>query len=130
VALMSDRGAADTRMSVRVDARDVVRLEWAPGVRIDEDLARTAMQAVDDVNDGRERPLYVGMAGTAVLTRQARRYFMRPCSASRIALVGRSPVDRVIANFSLGTMSLPAPMRFFTSEAAALAWLCDDRGVA
>ena len=51
--------------------------------------------------------------------------FTRPCSASRIALLGASAVDRVIANFALGVSSVPVPTKFFTSADAALAWLAD-----
>ncbi len=115
----------DTRLTLRVDEFDVVRLDWLPGLRIDEDLAGFAIDAVDLLNGGRSRPLYVDMAGTAVLTRAARREFTRPCSASRVALVGRSPVDRVIANFAVGVSSIPMPIRFFTSEPAAMDWLRD-----
>jgi len=65
----------------------------------------------------------VSMTGTAELSRDARVVFTRRCSASRIALVGRSAVDRVIANFALGVSSVPVPTRFFTSEPAAVGWL-------
>ncbi len=36
---------------------------------------------------------------------------------------GRSAVSRVVANFALGAS--PMPTRYFTSEAAAIAWLLD-----
>ena len=117
----------DTSMSVRVDPSDVVRLEWAPGLQISKELAEVAMRAVDELNDGRERPLYVDMTGTAVLTRDARKVFTAKCSASRIALVGRSAVDKVLANFSLSVSTVPVPTRFFTSEPTAIDWLCDGR---
>jgi len=103
----------------------IVRLTWAEGLRITEQLAQEAMALVDEANADRERPLLVDMTGTAELTRDARMTYMRRCSASRIALLGRSPVDRVIANFAMGVSSVPVPTRFFTSEAAAVAWLRD-----
>ena len=119
---MTDGGSV---MSVVTDATGVVRLSWAPGLQIDRELAATAMSTVDELNGDRERPLYVDMTGTAVLTREARKEFTRRCSASRIALVGRSAVDRVLANFGLAVSSPPVPTRFFTSEPAALVWLHD-----
>ncbi|HEY0814945.1 MAG TPA: hypothetical protein VGE11_16860, partial [Pseudonocardia sp.] len=112
-------------LSVRVDPTDVVRLSWTAGLRIDAHLATEAMMAVDELNGDVERPLLVEMTGTAVLTREARQVFARKCSASRIALLGRSAVDRVIANFALGVSYVPVPTRFFTSEPLALAWLRD-----
>ncbi len=110
-------------MTVRVDPTGLVRLSWATGLRIDGALAARAMTLVDELNADRRRPLLVDMTGTAVLTRDARMQFTQPCSASAVALLGRSPVDRVIVNFALGVSAVPGPIRFFTSEADALAWL-------
>jgi hypothetical protein len=101
----------------------VVRLDWAAGARITGELAGTAMARVDELNGTTGRPLLVDMAGTAELSREARMVFSRRCSATRIALLGRSAVDRVLANFALGVRSQPVPTRFFTDEAAALGWL-------
>ena len=67
--------------------------------------------------------MLVDMATTAEVSRAARAVFGRPCQASRIALLGSSPVDRVIANFFLGISKVPCPTKFFTAEREALAWL-------
>lgn len=115
----------DRLMEVRLVPLGIVRLTWSPGLQITDTLARRAMELVDLTNTDRERALLVDMTGTAALTRGARMTFTRRCSASRIALLGRSPVDRVIANFALGVSSTPVPTRFFTSELAAVAWLRD-----
>ncbi len=112
-------------MVVDVDPLGIVRLTWQRGLQISGELAQSAMALVDETNAGRERPLLVDMTGTATLTREARRTFSRRCSASRIALLGRSPVDRVIANFALGVSGVPVPTRYFTSDPLATAWLCD-----
>ena len=125
---MGDSAERDSLMSLRLDSIGVVRLSWAPGLEITEALAQEAMRRVDELNGGRSRPMLVDMTGTAVLTRGARLVFSRPCSVSRLALLGRSAVDRVIANFALGVGSHPGPMRFFTGEPAALAWLLRDGG--
>ena len=110
-------------MSLSVDASDVVRLSWASGLRITGELATEAMAMVDVLNGDRERPLLVDMSGTATLSREARMQFSQRCTASRIALLGSSAVDRVIANFALGVSVTPVPTRFFTAEPAALEWL-------
>lgn len=122
---VNDPPEPDRLMAVRLDPLGIVRLTWSPGLQITDTLARRAMELVDLINTDRERPLLVDMTGTAALTRGARMTFTRRCSASRIALLGRSPVDRVIANFALGVSSTPVPTRFFTSELAAVAWLRD-----
>lgn len=104
-----------------------MRLRWTPGVVITGALAAEAMAAVDELNSGLERPLLVEMAGTDSPDLDAREYFGRPCTASRIALLGESPVDRVRASFAPRHQyaGFPVPTRFFTSEPAALAWLLD-----
>lgn len=104
-------------------ADDVIRLKWTEGVTITETSARIAAEFVNRISADRRRPMIVDMTRTAAVTRQARTVFLEPGAASGIALLGRSPVDRVIANFILGVSNLPCPTRFFTSEAAALAWL-------
>lgn len=101
----------------------VLRLHWARGIAITEAAAQTAMDKVNEMCAGRSRPMLVDMATTASVSRGARAVFGKPCSVSRIALLGASPVDRVIANFVLGISSLPCPTRFFTSESDALLWL-------
>src|SRR3954462_3080727 len=99
--------------AVGVDLRGFVRLSWDRNLRITGEMARAAMALVDATNAGRERPLLVDMTGTAPLTRAARMIFSRRSSACRIALLGSSPVDRVIANFALGVSAVPVPTRFF-----------------
>ena len=112
-------------MSAHIDAMGVVRLTWVEGTQVTDQLARDAMTLVDEVNAGAARPLLVVMTGTVALSRSARMTFTHRCSASRIALLGGSPVDRVIANFAMGVSTVPVPTRYFTSEPAAVAWLCD-----
>lgn len=51
------------------------------------------------------------------------RVFTRTCQASRVALLGASPVDKVVANFVLAINKTGRPKRFFTSRAEAMTWL-------
>jgi|SRR4051794_25290774 hypothetical protein len=121
----------DPRFRVHVDDSGVVHLTWAHGVVIDGDAAERSVRAVEALIDGGSRPLCVDMTGTSTITRSARRYFARPMpSVSRLALVGRSAVDRVVANFALGVSGTPMPTRYFTSESAATEWLRETRSVA
>lgn len=112
--------------SVTLDGH-LVRLRWAPGIHITEAAARAAMAEVNSVCGDRRHPMIVDMTLTASVSRAARTVFAIPCAADSIALLGRSPVDRVIANFILGVSSLPTPTRYFNSEPAALAWLEEVR---
>ena len=65
-------------------------------------------------------------ATTENVSIQARSVFSIPCAANRIALLGSSPVDRIIANFFLGVHVPPCPTRFFTSRDESMNWLRQD----
>ena len=103
----------------------VVRLRWRPRVRVELEDAQAAIAAVDELCQGRRRPLLIDMTGTLSLSRQARIEFAAPNAASRIALLGSSPVDRMIVNFCLRVNPAPCPTRFFTSATEALGWLLE-----
>lgn len=107
-----------------VELRDgILYLRWVRGAVIDENDALAAMAAVSRLCRGRGLPMLVDMAATAWLSCKARRVFARPCPVTRIALLGSSPVDRVIVNFFLGRGAPPCPTRFFTSRDEAMGWL-------
>lgn len=101
----------------------IIHLVWSPKVKIEAADATAAMAAVNALADGKECPLLVDMTTTASLSHQARAVFSFPCAASRIALLGRSPVDRILANWSTGVQELTCPTRFFNSPTEATAWL-------
>ena len=105
---------------------------WPGGVKITGPAARRAFDEVNRICAGTRRPMLVDMATTKSVAREARAVFGEPCAASRIALLGRSPVDRVIANFTLGVSTVPCPTKFFTDRAQAMAFLregLDDRTI-
>jgi hypothetical protein len=112
---------------LQMEATGIVRLRWIPGLRITGALAAAAMAAVDQLNAGCSRPLLVEMHGTETPTREARRLFSERCSATRIALLGASAVDRVRASLAPepGRVGYPVPTRFFTSETTAVEWLLE-----
>ena len=122
---MSGPAAHDPAFELQVDD-GVVVLRWTPGVVITGARAVDAMAAVDRLNGERIRPLLVDMTGTDTLTREGREAFRGKVQVSRIALVGRSAVDRGIANFGLRVSTLSFPARFFTSIPAGMAWLRDN----
>lgn len=113
--------------SVKLLGDGFIHLKWLPGISIEVADARAAMAKVNEVCEGDAYPMLVDMAAVASVSREARSIWSIPCSASRIALLGRSPVDRVLANFFLGVHIPPCPTRFFTSRSDAMEWLSADR---
>jgi hypothetical protein len=109
--------------TVTLENQEIIHLLWKPKVRIESSDAKAAVAAVNTVAQDLEYPMLVDMTTTESLSRQARSVFTTRCAASRIALLGTSPVDRILANWSLGIQNLPCPTRFFTSKTEAMTWL-------
>lgn len=109
--------------SLTIDDEGMLRLVWPAGVKITGPSARQAFDDVNKICAGTRRPMLVDMATTSSVAREARAVFGKPCAANRIALLGKSPVDRVIANFTLGVSTVPCPTKFFTDRAQAMAFL-------
>ncbi|MFC9333803.1 STAS/SEC14 domain-containing protein [Arthrobacter sp. NPDC057009] len=119
----SNSTGRNTLFDLQLDAEGVLRLTWARDASITEADAEAAMEQVNVLCGESRHPMIVDMATTADVSRGARAVFGRPCQASRIALLGSSPVDRVLANFILGINKTPCPTRFFTDRTEALSWL-------
>lgn len=118
--------------SLFIDDEGLLILVWPHGATITGPAARHAMDEVNRICGGTRRPMLVDMATTKSVAREARAVFGEKCAASRIAMLGHSPVDRVIANFALGRISPrpPCPTKFFTDRDQAFAFLregMDDR---
>lgn len=109
--------------TVELDAEGVLHLVWKPGTFLEADDVHAAMAKVNEVADGGEYPMLIDIANTQAVTRQAKSVFSIRCAASRIALLGSSPVNRVIANFAMARRTLPCPTRFFASRKEAMSWL-------
>ncbi|QCO96492.1 STAS/SEC14 domain-containing protein [Arthrobacter sp. 24S4-2] len=120
---MSGYREEGTEAGLTLGADGMLRLKWPRGAVNTEADAERAMLKVNQLCGENRHPMLVDMATTADVSRGARSVFGRPCQASRIALLGSSPVDRVLANFFLGINAVPCPTRFFTSEQQAIAWL-------
>jgi hypothetical protein len=109
--------------TLELDAEGVLHLVWKPGTILAADDVHAAMAKVNEVADGAEYPMLIDITNTQAVTRQARSVFSIRCAASRIALLGSNPVNRVIANFAMARRTLPCPTRFFTSRDEAMTWL-------
>lgn len=106
-----------------MDENGILQLKWARHAIIRSTDAETAMLMVNELCGNRGRPLLVDMATTSAVSRGARAVFARTCQASHVALLGASPVDKVIANFVLAMNNPSRSKRFFTSRAEAMTWL-------
>lgn len=115
----------DDKSTVGLRDDGVVHLRWLPMACLELGDVRTAMGSVNELGAGPLRPLLVEMTEVGTVSHGARTAFATPTLTSRIALLGSSPVDRVLATFRRpGTH--PCPTRFFTDQAKALDWLLEE----
>lgn len=110
-------------LSLRPDG--LLHLVWTAGADIQKEDASSAVTLIDEISADRDRPLLVDMTGASNVSSGARDVFGLPHAASRIALLGESPVDRVLANFFIRVQRPERPTRYFTSEEAAVTWLTE-----
>lgn len=112
--------------TVELQADGVIHLTWKPNVSIEAQDAHAAMAAVNEIADGSECPMLMEMATLEAVSRQARAFFSIPSAASRIALLGSDPVDRVLANFFFDLRVSPCLTRYFTSRTESINWLLGE----
>ncbi|MET3934383.1 hypothetical protein ABIE00_002429 [Arthrobacter sp. OAP107] len=70
-----------------------------------------------------EYPLLIDVSRTEVVRHDAWSSFAEPWPASRVALLGLKPADKVVATIFLRAGTLLHPTRFFTSRTQAVSWL-------
>ena len=100
---------------------------WSISLPGAEETLADAMEnmcAARSLVNGRRYLVLADMRQLKSVEREARAYYARPESmALAAAILIRSPVERTMVNFWL-TLNKPRfPVRFFTSEAEAVAWL-------
>jgi hypothetical protein len=94
---------------------------------LDDAMANVA--AVAKVGGGSRRRLLVDLSSAGPQSHEAREYYMSPDSkknTAAMAIVTGSLLGRIVGNLILGSNRTDVPVRLFSSEAAALAWLEDQ----
>ncbi|PTT68494.1 STAS/SEC14 domain-containing protein [Arthrobacter sp. HMWF013] len=105
----------------------VLRLRWSRGAYVGIDVANTALEAIASLGQGARLPMLVEIQGVTH-SAAARKVFPAPSSISRMAILGSSPVDRVVAMFRLPLLPTGFPIKYFTSRDQAEAWLLEGFG--
>ncbi|RAM36932.1 DUF7793 family protein [Arthrobacter globiformis] len=100
----------------------VLRLHWKPGATVGLDEAHRVLSAISTLGQGVRLPMLIEIHDVTY-SAAARRVFPDPSAVSRMALLGSSPVDQVVAMFRLPRLPTGFPVRYFTSEEKALVWL-------
>ncbi|MET3920170.1 hypothetical protein [Arthrobacter sp. UYEF20] len=110
-------------IGVRLLDGGIIQVTLPPNEEIAAAEARVAGAAVRALAIGRRMPVMLVITGVLGISVEARHVYTSSIAASAFALVGESPVDRVIAHYLLRSKSETIPAQFFTSEAEAVEWL-------
>lgn len=137
---LDGRGTPETGELVEIKHTAVPEIAIAPeghlllvlpaGEIVTGTMATMAAVEVDRLVGTSKIPMLLVLTGIEALTRNARTVFSDAASFEAVAVLGVSPVDRVIANFLLGGNIQPCPTKYFTTEPEALAWLQRKHGIA
>lgn len=104
-------------------AAGVARTDWLPGAVCGLEEARAVDAEIKALGQGKVLSL-VDLREVESIDRPAREYFMDQNADYRaVALVVGSPATKMLANFFMGLKRGPIPVRMFTDEPAAVAWL-------
>ncbi|QDW28945.1 hypothetical protein FFF93_003460 [Arthrobacter sp. KBS0702] len=101
----------------------IIEVALPPNREIEGPEARAAGAAVRTLADGLRVPVLLNISGVVGVSAEARQVYAGSIAASAFALVGESPVDRVIAHYLLRSRTETIPAEFFLSRTEALEWL-------
>lgn len=93
-------------------------------VEISDAIENSAV--VNEISDGKIYPMLVNLKEIKSITKEARDHFSmqgRTPGISAIGLLINSPASTIIGNFFLGLNRSVVPVKLFTKEAKAIAWL-------
>lgn len=101
----------------------VFRLKYPPGTHVTLDMMKKCKEFIEVAGEGKYYPVMVFLEGTEGMDRDAREYALSQ-NYPATALVGASPIARIIGNMAIGfNKKGPTPTRMFASEEEALKWL-------
>jgi hypothetical protein len=117
--------AADIhRSGERTLSRDGITVITLPaGQHVSKRLAEFKAEEARTLAAGVPRPLLIDIRGVKSIDRNARAVLGAAQMSAAVALLGASPVDRVLGNFVMGSQKPRCPVAFFASRSDALAWL-------
>lgn len=124
--------AIDTRTGrAWIDGDNIIRVKVHPDAVVGLEDAEEHIEVGRMLAAGREYTLLLlDISGIRSITREARVHYSRQDQTPGRAVVNRaiailvsSPLTRVIANFFVGLNRPRTPLRLFTSEERAVAWL-------
>ena len=123
-----------TRVSrIWLDEEGILRIDYFPGSEETLEDAQTNHAALIEIAGKKKYPVFINSGNQKYVNREARIYYTKnaPKVATAIAGLITSTYIHVLANFYMelnrAINKNTLPLKFFKSEAKALAWLRDYR---
>lgn len=110
-------------IGVQLTGDGIVEVTVPPDQLIEGRQACAAGAALRSLTHGRRLPVLLVITGVLGVSIGARQVYVNSVAPSAFALVGESPVDRVIGHYLLRWRTETTPAQFFTSKPDAVAWL-------
>ena len=115
--------AGPANVSLDFESEGLLRITLRPGSRITEADGTSEREQFFSLTGGTGCVVLLQVTGVEYVSREAVPVFSEAAAVKAFAILGRTPVDRVIAH---GRRGLPLPLcptRYFPNESEALAWL-------
>ena len=93
------------------------------GADLDDAAAAQLREQLGELVGDRRVAVVLELTGVGSVSRTARAAYAAIPSVTAWAVVGESPVDRLLGHFLLGGEFSSVPARYFTSDGEALDWL-------
>nr|WP_306629566.1 STAS/SEC14 domain-containing protein [Arthrobacter ulcerisalmonis] len=113
-------------MTLDLSRHGYLHVRWRSGAVVTEVEAIALKSRAAELSAGQALPMLVEMASMTWIDRRATEIFAAPWPLVRMALVGVSPVDEVIAAFYAARHTHSCQTRFFTSMDEAVTWLTGE----
>ena len=104
----------------------ILRTSSLPGAEETLAHAMENARAAESLAGGRRYPVLADSRQIKSMDREARAFYAKPEGTTMVlavAILVQSPVQRTLVNFFLAVNKPQFPVRFFTSEDEAVAWL-------
>ncbi|KRE47632.1 hypothetical protein ASG92_10420 [Arthrobacter sp. Soil736] len=116
-------GLSASDVSVTVLPNLAVKAVVTRGAELNEAAAAQLREHLGELAGDRRVAVVLELSGVGSVSRAARAACAAIPSVSAWAIVGESPVDRLLGHFLLGGEFGSVPARYFTSDGEALDWL-------
>ena len=110
-------------VSVDLISEGIVRIALKPGARMTAGDGAAAKENLLALTGGEPSVVLLQITGVGSVSREAISVYSEAATVRAFAILGATPVDRVIAHGLLGLPRPQCPTQFFTDVQEAMNWL-------